>query len=209
MNRVRIRLSRKITAIGVVGLVGLLTFGALDQFRSWQRDNARVLEEKARSIRELSRDAYIEMLQARRAEKNFLLRREQSYIQKQERFSTAADQHLGELKSLMLANDFADLAGQIETLQSGLASYMNAFAGLQRAELELGLNESMGQSAALIAAADDILAKLKEVDDSRLSGEMSTIVRHMRDFMLQRNAGYPAEFLDAAARFKAIWHWPT
>ena len=50
MNALTIRLTHKIMAIGVVGLVGLLAFGAIYQVGGWSQDESSVTAANARAI---------------------------------------------------------------------------------------------------------------------------------------------------------------
>ena len=75
MRGFSIRLTHKIMAIGIVGLIGLLAFGAIYQIGSWSQDASRSVANNARAISDLNKQLSIEMLEARRAEKNFQQRR--------------------------------------------------------------------------------------------------------------------------------------
>ncbi len=65
-----LRLTHKIMAIGAVGLVGLLAFGAIYQIGSWSADASRAVASDARSISDLNRQLLTDMLEARRASHN-------------------------------------------------------------------------------------------------------------------------------------------
>jgi methyl-accepting chemotaxis protein len=58
-------------AIGVVGLTGLLAFGAIYQVGSTSQETSRSIANQARAISDLNKQLSIEMLEARRNEKNF------------------------------------------------------------------------------------------------------------------------------------------
>jgi methyl-accepting chemotaxis protein len=78
-KRFHLRLTHKIMAIGIVGLIGLLAFGAIYQIGSWSQDTSRAIAGSARTISDLNKQLSIEMLEARRHEKNFQQRRNESY----------------------------------------------------------------------------------------------------------------------------------
>ena len=79
MSGFSIRLTHKVMAIGLVGLVGLLAFGAIYQIGSRSQDASRAVASSARAIADLNKQLSIEMLEARRNEKNFQQRRNESY----------------------------------------------------------------------------------------------------------------------------------
>jgi methyl-accepting chemotaxis protein len=76
MSGFSIRLTHKIMAIGIVGLIGLVAFGAIYQFGSWSQDASRIVASEGRAISDLNTQIAIKMLEARRAEKDFQLRRD-------------------------------------------------------------------------------------------------------------------------------------
>ena len=47
MSGFSIRLTHKIMAIGLVGLIGLVAFGAIYQFGSWSQDASRIVDRKS------------------------------------------------------------------------------------------------------------------------------------------------------------------
>ena len=75
----RIRLSHKIAAIGAIGVLGLAIVGGLYLFGSWTQARSQKNAEDASAIAMLTSKLSNQMLQARRAEKDFLLRRDDRY----------------------------------------------------------------------------------------------------------------------------------
>ena len=65
MSGFSIRLAHKIMAIGIVGLIGLLAFGAIYQLGSLSQDASRVLAGKGRAFSDLNKQLSIKMLEAR------------------------------------------------------------------------------------------------------------------------------------------------
>ena len=78
MSGFSLRLTHKIMAIGIVGLVGLLAFGAIYQIGNRLQDASRIVADEGRAISNLNKQISIKMLEARRAEKDFQLRRNES-----------------------------------------------------------------------------------------------------------------------------------
>jgi methyl-accepting chemotaxis protein len=94
MRGFSIRLTHKIMAIGLVGLTGLVAFGAIYQFGSWSQDASRIVASEGRAIADLNKQISIRMLEARRAEKDFQLRRDESYVKRHADSSAAIDSDL-------------------------------------------------------------------------------------------------------------------
>ena len=71
MSGFSVRLTHRIMAIGVIGLAGLLTVGAIYEVGNRSQDASRATAMHARAIADLDKQLSIEMLEARRNEKNF------------------------------------------------------------------------------------------------------------------------------------------
>ncbi len=207
-QRFQLRLIHKITAIGIVGLVGLLAFGAIYQIGSWSQDASRTVAGNARAISDLNKQLSTEMLEARRAEKDFQLRRDQSYSKRHAELSAAIEHDLEQLKTLVRSSGFNDVSEKIDVAQSGFKSYLNNFGLLSQAEIKLGLNETLGLSGSLRTAVHGIEAKLKEIDNPRLTSWMLMMRRHEKDFMLRRDQKYVGELKKAAAEFSKLLENP-
>ncbi len=201
MSGFSLRLTHKIMAIGLVGLIGLVAFGTIYQFGSWSQDASRVVASEGRAISDLNKQIAMKMLEARRAEKDFQLRREESYAKRHAEASAVIDRDLEKLKSMVRAAGFTGILDKVETLQRGFANYTQNFAALAQAEIKLGLNEKLGLTGSLRAAVHDIETKFKEFDDPKLINAMLMMRRHEKDFMLRREEKYVDELKKTAAEF--------
>jgi len=201
MNGFSIRLTHKIMAIGAVGLIGLLTFGAIDQIGSASQDASRSVANHARAISDLNKQLSIEMLEARRNEKNFQQRRNESYAKAHAELILVIDRDFDRMQGLTRSGGLNDLLERITRAREGFKSYAVDFSALVNAETRLGLNETLGLSGSLRAAVHDIEARLKEIDDPRLTSGMLMMRRHEKDFMLRRDQKYVGELKKAAGEF--------
>src|SRR6202165_5807976 len=98
-ERFHLRLTHKTMAIGVVGLVGLLAFGAIYQIGSWSQDASRAVAGNARTSSDLNKKLAIEMLEAGRAEKDFQLGRDEAYSKRHAELSAAIESDFQQLKT--------------------------------------------------------------------------------------------------------------
>jgi methyl-accepting chemotaxis protein len=204
MRRFSIRLTHRIMAIGAIGLAALIAFGAIYQVGSVSQDESRAIAGNARVISDLNNKLSTEMLEARRAEKDFQLRRDQSYSKRHAELSAAIGRDLEQLKSLARSGGFGEISDKIDFIEKGFGSYVKYFTAMEQAEVKLGLNETLGLSGSLRTAVHDIEAKLKEIDDPRLTSGMLMMRRHEKDFMLRRDAKYVGELKKAAADFSKL-----
>ncbi|MCK1303933.1 MULTISPECIES: HAMP domain-containing methyl-accepting chemotaxis protein [unclassified Bradyrhizobium] len=205
MSGLSIRLTHKVMAIGLFGLVGLVAFGSIYQIGSLSQDASRAVSNRARAIADLDKQLSIEMLEARRNEKNFQQRRNESYAKAHAELIGPINRDFDEVERLMSAGGLGALSDRMKQAQDGFKRYASDFGALVVAETRLGLNETLGLSGSLRAAVHDIEAKLKEIDDPRSTSWMLMMRRHEKDFMLRRDPKYIAEMKKAAVEFsKAI-----
>ena len=203
MSGFSIRLTHKIMAIGVVGLIGLLAFGAIYQVGSWSQDASRAAANNARAISDLNKQLSIEMLEARRNEKNFQQRRNESYAKGHAELVVAINRDFDRLEALTSVRRVRRAADKVKVAHDGFKKYAADFAGLVAAEIKLGLNEKLGLTGRLRAAVHDIETRLKEIDEPRLTSSMLMMRRHEKDFMLRRDQKYVGELKKTAAEFSS------
>src|SRR5437762_7767616 len=110
MSGFSIRLTHRIMAIGAVGLVGLLAVGAIYEAGSRSQESSRSTAEAARNISTLNSKVATEMLEARRAEKDFQLRRDQAYTKRHAELTAGIVRGLDALKSNARADGLAGIA---------------------------------------------------------------------------------------------------
>jgi len=201
MSGFSVRLTHKVMAIGIVGLTGLLAFGAIYQVGSWSQDASRTIANSAREISDLNKQLSIEMLEARRNEKNFQQRRNETYAKSHSELVVKIDRDFSRLEELTIAAGLGALQEKVKLAHESFRKYAADFVNLVRAEIKLGLNETLGLSGALRAAVHDIETKLKEIDEPRLTSWMLMMRRNEKDFMLRRDPKYVAEIKKSAAEF--------
>ncbi|WP_038935328.1 methyl-accepting chemotaxis protein [Bradyrhizobium japonicum] len=205
MSGFSIRLTHKVMAIGLFGLVGLVAFGAIYEIGSLSQDASRTVANRARAIADLNNQLTIEMLEARRNEKNFQQRRNESYAKAHAELMGPINRDFDEVGRLMAAGGMSALSDKTRQAHDGFKRYAEHFKALVVAETKIGLNETLGLSGSLRAAVHDIEVRLKEIDDPRTTSWMLMMRRHEKDFMLRREPKYIAEVKKAAVEFsKAI-----
>ncbi|MBR0787602.1 HAMP domain-containing protein [Bradyrhizobium manausense] len=201
MSGLPIRLTHKVMAIGLFGLVGLVAFGAIYEIGSLSQDASREVANRARAIADLNKQLSIEMLEARRNEKNFQQRHNESYAKAHAELIGPINRDFDEIERLMAGGGMVALSDKTRQAQESFRRYTADFNALVAAEKKLGLNETLGLSDSLRTAVHDIEAKLKEVDDPRSTSWMLMMRRYEMNFMLQRDPKYIVEVKKAAEEF--------
>jgi methyl-accepting chemotaxis protein len=202
--RFQLRLTHKIAAIGFVGVIGLAAVGLIYQQGMWAQDSVRKIAEDARAILGHTRRISIEMLEARRDEKNFLLHKQDSYVKHHAQLSSAIGRDFDELKAMVKSAGYHALADQIGVIHDVFENYANDFAVLAMVQTKIGLNETSGLSGSLRKAVDVVEAAVSGINDPKLTGRLLTMRRHEKDFMLWRDERYAGEFKKAVVAFAVV-----
>ena len=203
MRGLSIRLTHKILAIGVVGLLGVLLVGGIHFYGESAVAIYRLAAEKARAISELNRKVEVELLEGRRAEKDFLLRNDPKKAERQVEIGKAVAADIAALHDRIAAIGAADLAARIEAMRASLGQYQDHFEAVVALKQKLGLNEDAGLEGRLRGSVHAIEAKVDQLHEPALLVTMLMMRRHEKDFMLRRDAKYGGEMKKRAAEFTA------
>lgn len=188
-----LRITHKIAAIGLVGVAGLLMVGAIYETGSRSQDASQAITAQTRAMSDLGKKLTIEMLEARRDEKNFLMRRKEEYATHHAELTAAIGKDFETLKSMLEAAGLADLATATAAARKGFGSYSDSFVAAVESQRRLGLDEKSGLNGALRKAAHEIETRLKPLDKPVLMAQLLMMRRHEKDFMLRRDPKYLTE----------------
>ena len=203
MSSLSLRLTHKITAIGVIGVVGVILIGGIHLYGEAATAVYRDAAENARAIFELNSKVEIELLEGRRAEKDFLLRNDPTKADNQIEIGKSVAADIGALHGKIVAIGKADLARDIETMSASLKQYQAHFAAVVEQKKQLGLNETAGLEGRLRTSVHEIEARVDQLHESALLITMLMMRRHEKDFMLRRDAKYGEEMKKRASEFTA------
>src|ERR1700722_9770865 len=127
MSGISLRLTHKISAIGIVGVIGVILVGGIHMYGESAMSGYREAAEHARSISELSDKIEIELLEGRRAEKDFLLRNDAKKAERQIEIGKSVAADIDSLLAKVVAVGKPDLARQIGAMNSSLKQYQAHF----------------------------------------------------------------------------------
>ncbi len=126
--------------LGLVGVIGMLLVAGINWWGASQLALSEARVVAALHSSDLEQRLQITLLQARRHEKDFLLRRGEKYIADHAAAMRSIDQTLGELKT-HLAGQSTNLA-KIEQVTSDMHRYTSAFGTLVSATRTVGFDEN-------------------------------------------------------------------
>ncbi|WP_458157654.1 hypothetical protein [Bradyrhizobium sp. 18BD] len=201
MTTFSLRLSHKILLIGMVGILGLAVFGGIYLSGSASQEASRTIAEDAHRVSVLNDKLGRDLLDARRAEKDFLLRRDEGSAKRHASLTADINSDIDRLGASVKTAGFVSLSDKVAALAQGFGDYRKQFSALEQNETKLGLNEKLGLSGALRDSVHDIEAKLTQVDNSKLAAGMLMMRRHEKDFMLRRDRAYLDQFEKSANEF--------
>ena len=203
MRILSLRLTHKITAIGVIGVVGVVLIGGIHLYGERAMGVSRDAAEKARTIFELNNNIAVELLEARRAEKDFLLRSDPARAQRQAEISRQVALDIEKLRGRIAALGKPELAQKIDAMNASLKTYQARFAAVVEERQRLGLDENSGLEGRLRGSVHAIESTVDQLHDAPLKVIMLMMRRHEKDFMLRRDVKYGEEMKKRASEFSA------
>src|ERR1700712_3212932 len=142
MSGFSLRLTHKITAIGVIGVMGVLLVGGIHWYGETAMAGYRDAAEKARAISELNHKVEVELLEGRRAEKDFLLRNDPRKADSEIAIGKSVAADIDALRGQVAAIGKPDLVRQLDAMSASLKQYQAHFAAVVERKQQLGLNET-------------------------------------------------------------------
>ncbi len=201
VGKLSLRLTHKILAIGIVGVVGVVLVGGMHVYAESEIAQYSEAAEKARGIFELSDKIEIELLDSRRAERDFLNRNDRKKAEIQQQIVKAVAADINDLHEKLLAIGKDDLAGKVEAMSKSLKQYQTSFVSAVEDKVRLGLDENSGLEARLRGSVRDLEAKVNQLNQLELVVTMLMMRQHEKDFMLRRDDKYGDEMKNQAEEF--------
>jgi methyl-accepting chemotaxis protein len=197
------RLTHKVVAIGIVGIAGVMLVGGIHVYGESSMAVYRDTAHNAQTISELSGKIEIELLEGRRAEKDFLLRNDSKKADSQINIAKAVAADVDMLHGKVVAAGRPDLGRQIEATRTSLKQYQAHFLAVVELKRQLGLDEKSGLEGRLRTSVHDIESRVDQLHESPLMITMLRMRRHEKDFMLRRDAKYGDDMKKRASEFSA------
>jgi methyl-accepting chemotaxis protein len=198
-----LRLTHKIAAIGVVGVAGVILVGGIHMYGESAVAAYQDAAENARVISELNSKIEIELLEGRRAEKDFLLRNDPNKAESEIAIGKAVAADIDKLRQKVAAVGKPDLARQIDVMSASLTQYQAHFVSVVEQKRRLGLDENSGLEGRLRLSVHEIEARVDQLHEPALLVTMLMMRRHEKDFMLRRDGKYGDDMKLRASEFLA------
>lgn len=143
-----------------------------------------------------------QFLMARRAEKDFLLRKDAEYINRHagitQEMTAQVDLIERQTQGLLNVETAQELAG----LRAAVDNYIQRFSALVEANLALGLDEETGLQGTLRSAVKTAETSLIELDNPVMQVKMLMMRRHEKDFIMRGGQKYIDQLNARVAEFR-------
>jgi methyl-accepting chemotaxis protein len=202
--KLRLSLTHKIFGLGALGILGILLVGGIYYLGVQSVAHFQKIADDTGGAGALPNKVYVQLLELRRAEKDFLLRNDMAYAKRHGELTEAVRATFAPLKQQFVAQGQSELVGLVDRIVAGFDTYTKHFANLVAAKVQLGLNENAGLEGALRGSVHAIESVLTKADNAAATAAMLMMRRHEKDFMLRRNAKYGEAMKKAAADFTAV-----
>ncbi|MBI3516447.1 MAG: HAMP domain-containing protein [Proteobacteria bacterium] len=202
MNRLlsRVKLAYQIAVIGVIGIVGLVAIGLVYLQASATQDAYNLLRNRAIKAEAFVSAVHTDMLEARRHEKDFQLRRKDEY-QKQH---AATMEHVAkQLAGLAAMSRDAATQALVKQVDAGVQQYGAAFTALVQSSRTAGLDESHGAQGELRDAVHAVETELKKVNQPHIAVAMLMMRRSEKDFLARLDPSYAEQVKARLPEFEA------
>src|SRR5271163_4732954 len=132
----------RIGLLGLLGVVGVLVLGGINLYGANRQATYQASADQAVELRLLSVDLGDAVLEARRAEIEFLLKPNDQVIAAREQLVKRVDQRIAELDTTVARLGDADLAGVLKATRANAGAYLGEFASVVAMQRNLGFDEN-------------------------------------------------------------------
>lgn len=189
----RFRLTHKVAAIGIAGMLGLAALVAIYWTGTHRQEQYVQALAEAEKLLILSADLNAELLQSRRFEKDFLLRGDMRYVELHADLAKSIGTKLDSLENKAGAVRLSAILDQAVKVRAAFKTYLERFGAVVRLRSDLGLKEELGLEGNLRTAVRSVESTLVETAQPRLTLLVLMMRRHEKDFMLRRDTKYGDE----------------
>ncbi|MEQ9554396.1 MAG: HAMP domain-containing protein, partial [Rhodospirillales bacterium] len=181
------KIGQRVSAIVVLGIVSMAVFGGIQLFGQSRVTQAVGSNTEYNRLAQESQEVQSQSLQMRRAEKDFLLRRDMKYVDAYKGNVTKLKAVLAAMRKEHVAEAKAET---LTRLEGAVDAHAKQFAAVVGQIQELGLDEKAGLQGTLRGAVHAVETKLDAANLDGLTVKMLMMRRHEKDFMLRGDEKY-------------------
>lgn len=196
-------LQKRLGLLTLIGVAGVAAVSGVDHFASRHLEALQYQSERSSSAALQVATLNVDLLEGRRAEKDFLLRAEEPYVIRHAEAGRRVNADLNSLDTMLADGSVsADLKPKLTVIRAGFTRYQAAFSDLVTTSKTLGLDEKSGLQGTLRASVHEVESRLAQPDEMRLFNLMLMMRRHEKDFMLRLDPKYAQDLKKRAGEFE-------
>ncbi len=197
----RCRIGYQILILGLMGVVGMASIAAINWSSRARIDEIDASAAEIRTAGTLENHLRIALLEARRYEKDYLLRPDDSLPQKHAQAISDAERAINALTE-PLAGHTAE-RDMVRQIRQGMLNYVQAFDAVQNDIQVVGMDESQGLLGQLRTSVHDVEERLDTIDAPRATIAMLMMRRHEKDFIVRLDPKYGEQLAQRLPEFAA------
>lgn len=197
----RLGLRQLVLSLGGLGVLGVVAIATIYFVSNSALTREQAKADIATKLEELVLTLDVELLEARRAEKDFLLRKEERYLSRHDELAKKAGATLQEIEQKLGDGDDLAMRPKLTAMHKGLERYVQQFQRIADSQRKLGFNENSGLEGSLRASVKEVEKQLASLDDKNLTVLMLMMRRHEKDFMLRHDQRYVEQIKQRAGEF--------
>ena len=197
----KLKLKWQIALIIATAMFGFVLVIGEFSYNTWQIGKIETAASRSLEIANLAGDVEKGFLQARRHEKDFLIRLNEKYAKAHFENSEKVAAKIETLKSMEADGP---KRADLDAVAVSFDAYRKAFASVVQAWSEIGLDEKSGLRGALRGSVHNVEDLLKKFDQPRLAASMLMMRRHEKDFFIRVQAKYAERMPKRHGEFKAL-----
>lgn len=183
----KMRITHKLVAILIIVLFGFALIGLAYNYLLGVNKDATESTEKLTSLGSYVDKVEIDLLEARRIEKDFAINRKMELVDQFELKMTDARKNLAIITGL--APEGMNRT-TLESVQDLFRNYHSSFYGVAEALVALGLTEEEGIQGQMRKTAHNLELAIRENGNDALLASMLQMRRHEKDYISRENAKY-------------------
>jgi methyl-accepting chemotaxis protein len=197
-----LKIMHKMILISIVLIVGFVIIGIVYGTGVSIQNETKLEGERVWHMDELVLELNISVLQARRNEKDFLMRKDLKYVKSQD--NTIADIYSKITELDKLAKE-PQLKTGIKKLVDAIKTYEASFKKVVKLNEKLGLDYKSGERGKLKESADEMEEMFKShQEEASLYNSLLKIRRHEKDYLMRKDDEYVTSMEDEQMMFKFI-----
>lgn len=194
-------IKQKLYGLAGVVIVAFTIFGLVYVYATGISDDATAVAERSEHIHNAEAEARIAILQARRNEKDFLLRKDEKYIGKHAKSMQGLYGYLQEIAENVISDTDRE---NVQSLIKHSRDYEKGFKDMVAVQIKLGLNEKLGLLGELRKSVHDVEDTLKKFSHDKLTVKMLMMRRHEKDYIARGSDKYIGRMAERKAEFEAL-----